>query len=228
MHNLLSLVLAAGALVAAPALQDSKPASQPARPSTNDPAMTTIDQFIQEKKIDTKAEGWRMRLPLPPKAEFPKDKKYFWNLTTNKGAIKIRLMADVAPMHVSSTIYLTRLGFYDGLAFHRVITDFMAQGGCPAGNGRGSPGYAYDGEVRADVKHDRAGLLSMANTGQPRTDGSQFFLTFKPTPWLDMKHTIFGEVVAGMEAVRALEKCGSQSGATTEKLFIEKATITVE
>ena len=231
MHNFLSLVLAAGALLSVPALQDAaqtKPASQPAKSPLNDPAIISLDKFTQEKRIDTKVEGWKTRLPLPPKAEFPKDTRYFWNLQTNKGSIKIRLMQDVAPMHVSSTIYLTRLGFYDGITFHRVITGFMAQGGDPLGNGRGSPGYSYDGETRPDVKHDRPGLLSMANTGQPRTDGSQFFLTFVPTPHLNNKHTIFGEVVEGMEAVRALEKCGSGSGATSEKLLIEKATITVE
>jgi peptidyl-prolyl cis-trans isomerase B (cyclophilin B) len=230
-HCLLSLVLTTGALIHVPLAQDaaqSKPTSQPAKAPTTDAAMTTIDQFIQEKKIDTKAEGWKTRLPMPPKADFPKDKKYFWNMTTNKGSIKIRLMQEVAPMHVSSTIYLTKLGFYDGVVFHRVIPGFMAQGGDPTGTGRGSAGYSYDGETRPDVKHDRPGLLSMANTGMPKTDGSQFFLTFVPTPHLNNKHTIFGEVVEGMETVRALEKCGTQGGQTTERLLIEKATITVE
>jgi cyclophilin family peptidyl-prolyl cis-trans isomerase len=135
-------------------------------------------------------------------------------------------MPDVAPVHVSSTIFLTRLGFYDGLAFHRVITGFMAQGGCPLGTGTGGPGYQYAGEFDKKAKHDRPGLLSMANAG-PGTDGSQFFLTFVPTPWLDGKHTVFGEVTEGIDALKALEKRGSESGKTREPLSIQKATITV-
>ena len=130
-------------------------------------------------------------------------------------------------MHVSSTIYLTRLGFYDGLSFHRVITDFMAQGGCPLGTGTGGPGYEYDGEFDSHVKHDKPGLLSMANAG-PGTDGSQFFLTFVATPWLDGKHTIFGEVVEGMDTVRALELHGSQTGEPSKHLEISKASVRIE
>jgi cyclophilin family peptidyl-prolyl cis-trans isomerase len=130
-------------------------------------------------------------------------------------------------MHVSSTIYLTRLGFYDGSSFHRVITGFMAQGGDPLGNGTGGPGYQYGGEFSPSVKHDKGGLLSMANAG-PGTDGSQFFLTFVPTPWLDGRHTIFGEVVSGQETLKALEKGGTQQGRPTESLQLTKATIVVK
>jgi cyclophilin family peptidyl-prolyl cis-trans isomerase len=129
-------------------------------------------------------------------------------------------------MHVTSFMYLTRLGFYDDLAFHRVITNFMAQGGDPAGNGTGGPGYEFDGEFSAGVRHDRPGLLSMANRG-PGTDGSQFFLTFIPTPWLDGKHTIFGEVVEGMDVLQSLEAAGSPSGRTSQPLKMEKVTIEV-
>jgi cyclophilin family peptidyl-prolyl cis-trans isomerase len=147
-------------------------------------------------------------------------------LRTNKGPVKIKFMPDVAPMHVTSFLYLAKLGFFDGLAFHRVITGFMAQGGCPLGTGTGGPGYKFSGSFRPDVKHDRPGLLSMANAG-PGTDGSQFFLTFVPTPWLDGKHTIFGEVVEGMDTLKALEAAGSRDGATREPLKIEKATVEV-
>ena len=133
-------------------------------------------------------------------------------MTTSKGAVRIKLLPDVAPMHVTSFIYLSRLGFYDGLAFHRVIPGFMAQGGCPLGTGTGGPGYKYDPASSATTsKHDRGGLLSMANAG-PGTDGSQFFLTFVATPWLDGKHTIFGEVTDGMETLKAIEPLGSSSG----------------
>ena len=139
----------------------------------------------------------------------------------------MKLWSDVAPMHVSSTIYLTRLGFYDTLPFHRVITGFMAQGGCPLGTGTGSPGFKYSGEFSSSVKHDRPGLLSMANSG-PGTDGSQFFITFGPTPSLDGSYTIYGKVVEGLDVVQALEKAGSPdaSGKTSEKLKITKCTVT--
>ncbi len=160
----------------------------------------------------------------PDIVKFDSNKNYYWLLQTNKGTIKIKLMPDVAPMHVSSTIYLTLEGFYNDLRFHRVIPGFMAQGGCPLGNGRGEPGYKYKGEFDSKVKHDKAGILSMANAG-PGTDGSQFFLTFKATPWLDGKHTIFGVIVEGMDVLNKLEASGSKSGQTSELLFIIKATI---
>ncbi len=189
-----------------------------------DPVFETLDRFISDQSIDTSGRDWRTHLPRPPMAEFDKATQYFWELETTCGSIRIKLLSDVAPMHVSSTIYLTRLGFYDGLRFHRVIREFMAQGGCPRGSGTGGPGYEYDGEFDTSVKHDRPGLLSMANSG-PGTDGSQFFLTFVPTPWLDGKHTLFGEVVDGMDAVRALEERGSESGSTTDPLEIRRATV---
>jgi cyclophilin family peptidyl-prolyl cis-trans isomerase len=147
-------------------------------------------------------------------------------MNTNKGAVKIELLPDVAPMHVTNFIYLTRIGFYDGLSFHRVITNFMAQGGCPLGTGTGGPGYKFDGEFSGTVKHDKGGMLSMANAG-PGTDGSQFFLTFVATPWLDGKHTIFGKVVEGMDTLKKLEASGSDSGKTSEPLKIDSVTIQV-
>ncbi|MEW6744632.1 MAG: peptidylprolyl isomerase [Planctomycetota bacterium] len=202
-----------------------------AEAGATDSTLAEIDAFIAEKKaekkIDTTSKSWKTSLPKPPQLKFDSKKTYSWNLKTNKGSIKVKLMPAVAPMHVSSTIYLTRLGFYDGVTFHRVIPDFMAQGGDPLGTGTGGPGYQYDGEFSPKVKHDKPGLLSMANRG-PGTDGSQFFLTFRPTPHLDGKHTIFGEVVSGRETLKALEAAGSQSGKTSERLVIEKATIAVE
>lgn len=186
-----------------------------------------IDTFIAEQKIDKARGTWKTSLSKPPQLEFDSSKSYFWVLETNKGEIKIKLIPDVAPMHVSSTIYLTQLGFYDDTVFHRVIPGFMAQGGDPLGRGTGGPGYNYDGEFDAKVKHDKPGVLSMANRG-PGTDGSQFFLTFVPTPHLDGKHTIFGNVVDGMATVEALESSGSRSGQTSERLEITTATIVVE
>ncbi len=185
------------------------------------------DEFIASQSIDTSRDGWRTSLPKPPKFDFDSGKTYFWNIKTSHGDVRIKLLPEVAPMHVSSTVYLSKLGFYDGLKFHRVITQFMAQGGCPLGTGTGGPGYQFDGEYDAKVRHNRPGLLSMANAG-PGTDGSQFFVTFVPTPNLDDKHTIFGEVVEGMETVKQLEKRGSSSGSTSEELLMHTTTISVE
>lgn len=220
--------------------EDTAGAEQPAAASDETPDTTdadagsaggvglaVLDDFIAQQTIDKTDPRWKTRLPKPPELQFD-DRSYYWDLETNVGDIAIRLMPDVAPMHVSSTIYLTRLGFYDGLLFHRVIPNFMAQGGDPLGNGRGNPGYRYDGEFDPEVRHDRPGLLSMANAG-PGTDGSQFFITFVPTPHLDGRHTIFGEVVEGMDTVKELEawrRRGSQH--LNDPLVIEKAGIRIE
>lgn len=184
-----------------------------------------LENFTSSKNIDTSKPGWKSRLPAPPDADF-RGEKVSWNLRTNAGEIGIRLLPEVAPRHVTSTVYLTTLGFYDDVVFHRIIPEFMAQGGDPTGTGSGGPGYQYDGEFDPSVRHDRPGLLSMANAG-PGTDGSQFFLTFVATPWLDGKHTIFGEVATGMEVVQALEKKGSPSGRPSARLMIQKATIEI-
>jgi len=180
------------------------------------------DQESIQKLGDQNA--WKLKLTKPEMMTFDASKEYFWILDTNKGQIRIKLMPEVAPMHVTSTIFLTNKGFYDGTSFHRVIPGFMAQGGCPLGTGRGGPGYVYAGEIKPNVKHDRPYLLSMANAG-PNTDASQFFITFKPTPWLDGKHTIFGEVVAGQDTVKKLEAAGTEQGKPTEELKINKAKI---
>ena len=200
---------------------EAAPAAQP------DPALAAIDAMIAKAAIDKSDSSWRTHLPMPQKASFTKGRKYYALMDTNKGTMKIELLPKVAPMHVTNFIYLARMGFYDDLSFHRVISGFMAQGGCPLGNGRGGPGYRYAGETRMNVRHDRRGVLSTANTGRPNTDGSQFFIIFKPTPWLDGKHTIFGRVVEGFETLDALERAGSSSGATSEPLKINKVTIEV-
>ncbi len=114
-------------------------------------------------------------------------------IKTNKGPINIKLFDDLAPMTVANFVNLAQRGFYNGLKFHRVIDDFMIQGGCPNGDGRGGPGYRFEDEFAPQLKHDKPGMLSMANAG-PNTNGSQFFITHGPTDWLDGKHAIFGEV----------------------------------
>ena len=185
--------------------------------SAQDKAIEAIDAFIASAEIDKSDSNWKTKLPKPSIVDFEAGTDYFWDIETNIGNIEIKLLPAVAPMHVTSTIYLARLGFYDGVIFHRVIDGFMAQGGDPLGLGTGGPGYQYDGEFSPDARHDRPGLLSMANSG-PGTDGSQFFLTFVPTPHLDDKHAIFGEVTGGMDVVQALEAKGSSSGKTSEQL----------
>ena len=174
--------------------------------------------------IDKSNPNWKSNLQQPELMSFKPGQEIVWKLETNVGEMKFKLLPDIAPMHVTSTIYLTNLGFYDDVIFHRVISGFMAQGGDPLGNGQGGPGYLYDGEFSPEARHDRPGLLSMANRG-PGTDGSQFFITFVPTPWLDGKHTIFGELVSGKETIAKLEKLGSRSGKTSERLLIVRASI---
>ena len=189
-------------------------------------ALAEIQQYIEQQKIDQSRPGWKLRLPKAPFDVSFAGAKVSWKLETNVGEIAIALMPEVAPRHVASTVYLTQLGFFDEVPFHRVIPEFMAQGGDPTGRGTGGPGYQYAGEFAPNVKHDRGGLLSMANAG-PNTDGSQFFLTFVATPWLDGKHTIFGEIVSGMDTLKKLEAKGTRGGQPTAPLSIVKATIEV-
>ncbi|MCH2594974.1 MAG: peptidylprolyl isomerase [Pirellulales bacterium] len=139
-------------------------------------------------------------------------------LTTNKGDIRLELFDDKTPKTVANFEKLANDGFYDGLSFHRVIDDFMIQGGCPEGTGTGGPGYQFEDEFHPDLKHDSPGVLSMANAG-PNTNGSQFFITHVPTPWLDGKHSVFGKVLDdGQEVVNAIVQ-----GDTLEKVVIADA-----
>ncbi len=192
-----------------------------------DPATAALEAFIAKEKIKTKSSSWRNNLPKPPLVEFAKGKTYLWTLKTNKGSMTLKLFADSAPMHVGNLMYLTMLGFYDGLTFHRVIPGFMAQGGCPDGSGSGRIGYGFDGEFDGGASHDKGGKLSAANAG-PGTDGSQFFITFVETKRLDGKHTVYGEVISGEGVLKKLEKEGTPEGSTQSPLTIEKATLTVK
>lgn len=193
-----------------------------------DPAVKAVNAYIEQQKTDKTKGNWKTTLAEPALVEFNPEAQYFWDLETTEGKLVVKLFPETAPMHATSTIYLTKLGFYDDLVFHRVIYKFMAQGGDPLGNGSGNPGYKYAGEFEGSLSHDKPGLLSMANSG-PNTDGSQFFLTFAATPWLDGKHTIFGEVVEGLETtLPAIESLGSRSGRTQKEVRIIKATIRVE
>lgn len=122
---------------------------------------------------------------------------------TSKGDIHATVFANETPVTAANYLNLAKRGFYNGLKFHRVIQDFMIQGGCPEGSGRGGPGYRFGDECLPFLRHDKPGILSMANAG-PGTNGSQFFITHVPTPWLDGKHTVFGEVTAGQDIVNAI------------------------
>lgn len=139
----------------------------------------------------------------PPAMEIDPKKAYTAVMHTEKGDITIKLHADKTPKTVNNFVFLAKQGFYDGTIFHRVIKDFMAQGGDPTGSGRGGPGYRFADEFHPSLRHDKPGVLSMANAG-PGTNGSQFFITHVPTPWLDNKHSVFGQVTHGMDIVLSI------------------------
>lgn len=130
-------------------------------------------------------------------------KTYTAILHSDKGDITLELFVDKVPGTVNNFIFLARQGFYNGTIFHRVIANFMAQGGDPTGTGRGGPGYRFADEFHPHLRHDKPGVLSMANAG-PNTNGSQFFITHVPTPWLDGKHSIFGQVTNGMDVLQSI------------------------
>ncbi len=211
--------------------QESKPEPYKYTPGTDLLGVAAADKyindFVQLGMIDKSQPNWKTALPEPNMIKFDDKKNYFWLLETSKGKIKIKFMPEVAPYHVSNAIYLTRLGFYDGLYFHRVMKNFMMQGGCPLGNGMGSPGYKFEGEFDTRVVHDRKGLLSAANAG-PGTDGSQFFITFAPARHLDGKHTIYGEVMEGFPTLTKVEAQATPSQKPKRIITLEKASILEE
>jgi peptidyl-prolyl cis-trans isomerase B (cyclophilin B) len=132
-------------------------------------------------------------------------KNYKATLDTNKGTIELALYPEYAPKTVNNFVFLANDGFYDGLTFHRVISNFMIQGGDPTGNGTGGPGYRFEDETRLNPLTHETGVISMANAG-PNTNGSQFFITHSPQPHLNGKHTVFGKVTKGMDVVNAIRQ----------------------
>jgi peptidylprolyl isomerase len=180
----------------------------PTPAATEAATATANEQQPAKKTVDTKEEG------------------LYANIKTNKGTIVIKLEYEKAPLTVANFVALAEgkmkntakpegTPYYDGIKFHRVIADFMIQGGDPTGTGMGGPGYAFPDEIHPELKHTRAGTLSMANAG-PYTNGSQFFITHKDTPWLDGRHAVFGYVVSGQEVVNAIVQ-----GDVMEKVTIE-------
>src|SRR5438477_9364851 len=153
-------------------------------------------------------------------------KTYTATLKTDVGDIVVRLYTDKVPRTVNNFVFLSRQGFYDGVTFHRVIADFMAQGGDPTGTGTGGPGYRFADEFHPELRHDGPGVLSMANGG-PNTNGSQFFITYAATPHLDDRHSVFGQVTGGIDVLRSIRERDpgreSQPGAQIESIEIEEA-----
>jgi len=139
----------------------------------------------------------------PPPLSIDPGKKYKATMETDKGTVVIDLFSDKAPKTVNNFVFLAREGFYDGIIFHRVISDFMAQAGDPTGKGTGGPGYKFEDEFDPGLKHDKKGILSMANAG-PNTNGSQFFITHRATPHLDGKHSVFGQVIDGLQVLMSI------------------------
>jgi peptidyl-prolyl cis-trans isomerase B (cyclophilin B) len=141
----------------------------------------------------------------PPEMQIDPKKVYLVTMETNRGTIELEFYPQHAPKTVNNFVFLAREGYYDGVTFHRVISDFVIQGGDPTGTGRGGPGYQFEDEFKGNpLKHER-GMMSMANAG-PGTNGSQFFITHSPQPHLNGKHTVFGKVVKGLEVVDAIEQ----------------------
>ena len=158
------------------------------------------------------AQQWSM----PPAMEIDPAKNYLATIDTNKGAIVLELYPTNAPKTVNNFVFLARQGYYDGLKFHRVISNFMIQGGDPTGTGTGGPGYKFEDEVRNNPLKHETGVISMANAGA-NTNGSQFFITHAPQPHLNGKHTVFGKVINGQDVVNAIRQ-----GDTMQKVTIEE------
>ena len=159
------------------------------------------------------AQQWN----TPPEMQIDPEKNYTAKIDTNKGMIEIELYPQYAPVTVNNFVFLAREGYYDGVTFHRVISNFMIQGGDPTGTGRGGPGYRFQDEFTGNpLRHDGPGVLSMANAG-PGTNGSQFFITHSAQPHLDGRHTVFGKVTSGMDVVNAIR----QGDVMTEVTIIE-------
>ena len=169
--------------------------------ATTGPVPTSIPSATASPVPTTTSGGTTIKqYPAPPPMTIEADKSYTARINTNRGTIEIELFSKEAPKTVNSFVFLAGEGFYDGVIFHRVIKDFMLQGGDPTGTGTGGPGYRFEDEIVASLVFDRPSLLAMANSG-PGTNGSQFFITLVPTPHLNGLHTIFGQVVGGQDVV---------------------------
>jgi cyclophilin family peptidyl-prolyl cis-trans isomerase len=226
---LLALVVALVLIQPSTPPATATPAAQATLPAEALPAQVTVVPTSQEQStrpLDNVPPAQRDNYyEAPPAMSIDVSKKYQATFVTDKGDIVVELYADKAPVTVNNFVFLAREGFYDGTTFHRVIADFMAQGGDPVGAGTGGPGYRFADEFSPDLKHDGPGVLSMANAG-PNTNGSQFFITYEATPWLDGVHSVFGRVVEGMDVLRALTprdpQTASQPGDVIRRIDISE------
>ena len=169
--------------------------------------------------MNTDAKQWSS----PPEIAIDPAKKYAAVISTDKGEITIELYADKVPNTVNNFVFLARAGYYDDTYFHRIIPSFMVQGGDPTGTGSGSPGYRFEDEFDASLRHDKPGVLSMANAG-PGTNGSQFFLTHVATPHLDDKHTVFGQIVAGLDVLMSIPE---REPSKTDSPYVTLQSVTI-
>jgi peptidylprolyl isomerase len=169
--------------------------------------------------------GQKQTYNAPPPMTIDPKKNYTATFTTPRGDFVVKLRPDLAPQTVNSFVFLAKEGFFDGLTWHRVLPNFMAQGGDPTGTGTGGPGYHLPDEFTDKVKFDKPGILAMANTGRPNSGGSQFFVTTAPADYLDGKYTIFGEVEKGQEIVNGIPLRDPQQNPTTPGEQIVKITI---
>ena len=197
MKVFLTGLLASATLIAAAACGNSDVPTATAVPAAA--PTTAASTAVIVKKMLQKGDK-----PAAPSGALDRSKTYFATFKTDKGDFKVELLDDKAPLTVENFINLARIGYYDNTTFHRVIEEFMAQGGDPTGTGSGGPGYRFKDELDPGLVFDKAGLLAMANSG-PGTNGSQFFITFVPTPWLDGVHTIFGKVIEGLDVAMNIE-----------------------
>jgi cyclophilin family peptidyl-prolyl cis-trans isomerase len=199
----------------------SRPAAGPASPS---PSVTPELPVACGGRMPPQAEEEKRMYNAPPKMQIDPKKRYTAVMDTSCGRIELELFADLTPKTVNNFVFLAREGFYDGLTFHRIIPEFMIQGGDPLGDGTGGPGYQFEDEIVKRLKFTEPGLLAMANSG-PDTNGSQFFITTSEPKHLNGLHTIFGRVTSGTDAVRKIEAVGSPSGAPSERVYIERVRI---
>jgi cyclophilin family peptidyl-prolyl cis-trans isomerase len=186
------------------------PSEPPPTPATAVPQLESGSPSDNASQSDSAAPApvfanGQMQWDAPPPMTINSDAVYLATFRTEKGDIVVELFANRAPITVNNLVFLANEGFYDGTIFHRVLEGFMAQGGDPTGTGTGGPGYRFADEIVSNLGFDEPGLLAMANSG-PGTNGSQFFITFEPTPWLDGNHTIFGKVIEGMDVLMSLTR----------------------
>jgi cyclophilin family peptidyl-prolyl cis-trans isomerase len=202
-----------------------------AEPALPPPVLDQVDAYIAHQRetgaIDTTQPNWKRSLATFPAVQYRPESTLRAHIQTDRGDILLRLRPDAAPRHVANFVYLCRLGFYDGVPFQFITPGRRIQWGCPIGDGRGGPGYRFAGEDQTALLHDRSGRLSTANAGK-NTDGCIFFITLRSMPWMDGKHTVFGEILAGQDVADAVGATGSKLGVPRERTLIQSVTIEEE